>query len=285
MYQTDQRSWPALSVSRPAAELLQQAPLSLRVVSVHRHACNLRTDQQQLLALVSPGLGNGPFHIIVSPLLLNRFTVGDQVVGRADALCWAGGSLLLRHGRAWEPRVRWPQVDSATAEQLRRAAAQSANGSIFADASPSPGRARARRGAAQIQEGLSTNSVNAVAGGARRLAGLGPGLTPAGDDFLLGVMAGIWMSRNSWEAERLCAQVATVAAPRTTSLSAAWLQHAARGEFSEPWHRLCRALGARGDGKALEVAAAGIAAVGASSGRDALAGLRCALEAFPPSRG
>ncbi len=284
MRPNNQRSWPTLSVSRPVVELLQRTSLSLRVVSVHRHVCNLRasnlcTDQQHFLALVPPQLGNGPFHMVVPPLLPSRFAVGDQLVGRADALCWADGYLSLSHASIWEPHVVWSPIDSATAEQLRRIAARSSRGSIFTDDAPSPAQARAQRGAAQISAGLFTNNVDAMADGARRLAGLGPGLTPAGDDFLLGVMVGVWMSHGTWKAERLCAQIAEVAAPRTTSLSTAWLQHAARGELSEPWHRLWRVLGAR-DEKALKTAVAEIAAVGASSGRDALAGLRCALDAL-----
>jgi hypothetical protein len=54
-------------------------------------------------------------------------------------------------------------------------------------------------------------------------------------------------------------------------LSAAFLQAAARREFMEPWHALVKAWQAE-DEQALTAAVARIAAFGASSGADALAG-------------
>ena len=180
----------ALSLSRPAATLLQQAPLPLRVVSAHRHACNLRTEQQQFLALVSPKLGTGPFHIVVPQPLLAQLAVGDSLVGCADGLRWAGGNLALRDVPVWEARIIWPRLAADGAWQLRRAVDTVADGSIFSDSATAPGHERARQGATQISHGLSTRNIDALGDGVRLLAGLGPGLTPAGDDFLLGVMAG-----------------------------------------------------------------------------------------------
>ena len=68
-----------------------------------------------------------------------------------------------------------------------------------------------------------------------RLAGRGSGLTPAGDDILAGYAAGLTLFHGRrQEAE----EIAAVAAPRTSSLSATLLRHAARGELPEPAHRL-----------------------------------------------
>ncbi len=68
-----------------------------------------------------------------------------------------------------------------------------------------------------------------------RLAGRGSGLTPAGDDVLAGYAAGLTLFHGRClEAVR----IAAVAAPRTTTLSATLLRHAARGELPEPAHSL-----------------------------------------------
>jgi hypothetical protein len=66
-----------------------------------------------------------------------------------------------------------------------------------------------------------------------RLAGLGPGLTPAGDDILCGYVAGLFLFHDRREE---AAAIALGAAARTTRLSAALLRHAAVGELPEPAH-------------------------------------------------
>jgi len=95
-----------------------------------------------------------------------------------------------------------------------------------------------------------------------RLAGQGPGLTPAGDDLLAGYAAGLvlWHDRRE-EAERLVAR----AAPRTTLLSATLLRHAGRGELPEAAHALLE----RGDPEPLR-------RFGRSSGRVLMLGLALA---------
>lgn len=68
-----------------------------------------------------------------------------------------------------------------------------------------------------------------------RLAGLGPGLTPAGDDILCGYAAGLELF---YGRDEEAPAIAAAAAARTTSLSATLLRHAARGELPEPAHAL-----------------------------------------------
>jgi len=105
--------------------------------------------------------------------------------------------------------------------------------------------------------------------GAAQLAGLGSGLTPAGDDFLTGVMLWAWLAHSN--PREFSRALVAAAAPRTTTLSAAFLRAAAEGECSAPWHRVLAAL----VGGAEDVLAASIrqvVACGATSGADTLAG-------------
>jgi uncharacterized protein DUF2877 len=69
----------------------------------------------------------------------------------------------------------------------------------------------------------------------RALAGLGPGLTPSGDDVLAGYVAGLVLLHGM---RKKAARIAEDAAARTTSLSATLLHHAALGEVPEPVHIL-----------------------------------------------
>jgi len=72
----------------------------------------------------------------------------------------------------------------------------------------------------------------------RRLLGVGPGLTPAGDDVLAGLLVGLWSFGQ--RAEPLRRAVLTGLATRTTDLSAALLRCAARGESIPQMNQLLR---------------------------------------------
>jgi hypothetical protein len=111
---------------------------------------------------------------------------------------------------------------------------------------------------------------------AGKLAGLGSGLTPAGDDFLMGVMHALWALLPSQTANHVANEISGASAPRTTSLSAAWLRAAARGEAGERWHDLFDAI-SNGEGDKVLSAASRILPTGHSSGADALGGFSLAV--------
>lgn len=65
-----------------------------------------------------------------------------------------------------------------------------------------------------------------------RFAGNGPGLTPAGDDLLIGYVAGLVRYHDTVAAA--ATEIVLDALPRTTALSRTLLTHALRGELPEP---------------------------------------------------
>lgn len=122
-----------------------------------------------------------------------------------------------------------------------------------------------------LLQGLSSDCESALLDGARSLAGLGHGLTPAGDDFLMGVMYGLWATHNLTEASELAGLIKEAASPRTTKLSAAWLGAAAAGEAAKPWHDLFDGLMSCST-PVIDAAVNHILGTGHSSGSDALSG-------------
>jgi hypothetical protein len=101
------------------------------------------------------------------------------------------------------------------------------------------------------------------------LLGLGPGLTPAGDDFLCGLLAGLRAFLPEWEGQYLLAnQLASLAGGRTTSLSHTLLAQAAHGVVIEP---LAAVVGTMGTGEGVR-GLDELLAIGHSSGSDMLAG-------------
>ncbi|GAB4137406.1 MAG: hypothetical protein Tsb0016_02590 [Sphingomonadales bacterium] len=114
-----------------------------------------------------------------------------------------------------------------------------------------------------------------LARAAHALAGLGIGLTPAGDDFLCGIMLACWLLDE--HAAAGCAAIAKAASALTTPLSAAFLGQAAQGYCRAPWHHLLAAVIAQNDSAIIDALNA-VAAQGATSGADSLAGFFWVLQ-------
>ena len=112
-----------------------------------------------------------------------------------------------------------------------------------------------------------------------RLLGLGPGLTPSGDDYLGGMMIALAMSGRAEAAAALAAPVLAAARKATNRIGAAHLGAAARGLGADALHRSIEAL-AVGDRPDLAPALKEIDAIGHSSGWDAMAGAVSALRAI-----
>lgn len=145
--------------------------------------------------------------------------------------------------------------------------------------SPALARESAREAAEELAAGLADGDHDLVAGAVRRLAGLGEGRTPAGDDFLVGVLHALWLCRPGTSAVALASTVAETAAPLTTTHSAGWLRAAARGETIPAWGDLLIAVAA-GNRDQLAAPLARVAATGHSSGLASLAGFVAAWRAL-----
>ena len=108
------------------------------------------------------------------------------------------------------------------------------------------------------------------------LIGLGPGLTPSGDDYLAGLMIGLRATGNRTAAAALWRWLEPQAATLTSAISGAHLAAAARGEVHEALHACVAALlgakPARG-GVRWKFLLSRLDAVGHCSGRDGLAGV------------
>jgi len=106
------------------------------------------------------------------------------------------------------------------------------------------------------------------------LIGLGPGLTPAGDDFVGGAMIALRAVGRTDVADSIAAWALPLAAANTSRISRAHLECAAAGEGHEYLHELLSHLGGHGNTAAsLEK----LSRIGHSSGLDAAAGALLAL--------
>lgn len=119
-------------------------------------------------------------------------------------------------------------------------------------------------------------ALNRWAGGAgsldacRDLIGLGPGLTPSGDDALGGAAIALHAFGYTARADELGAFIRERAPGRTSDISLAHLRAAADGEGAAAFHDALRDLVTGGDFASLD-------RIGASSGWDAMDGAIAAL--------
>ena len=109
------------------------------------------------------------------------------------------------------------------------------------------------------------------------LIGLGPGLTPSGDDYLVGLLAGLDAAGHR-SRPALATAIAHAAPSLTTRIGAASLAHAARGAYIERLHDVLTEIVAGADDARLAAAIERAMAYGATSGADTLVGLFAALE-------
>lgn len=112
---------------------------------------------------------------------------------------------------------------------------------------------------------------------ARRLVGLGPGLTPSGDDFWCGVMIALRAVGCSDILERVSGSVLELAEARTNKISRAHMVCAAGGQGAQALHETISAMGVADEAR-LRSALRELDKIGHSSGWDSLAGVVCVLE-------
>ena len=114
------------------------------------------------------------------------------------------------------------------------------------------------------------------------LLGAGRGLTPSGDDCIVGVLVALRALGERAVAASAARIVARYAPQRTNRLSAAHLDAACAGEAIEPIHAAIEAIaGNAPPGPALDA----IEGFGHGSGFDALAGVLLAADAIAHNRG
>ena len=133
----------------------------------------------------------------------------------------------------------------------------------------------------QLEIAVARGDEGAAAAVAARIAGLGPGLTPSGDDVLAGLLAfrswaevaGCWPSGAS-----LRAAVREAAVPRTTRLAGQLLAAAEHGHVAAPLAGLLASL--LGRRATFPPDLSGLLAIGATSGADLLGGVRLAARSW-----
>lgn len=280
-----------VAISPAASQWLNTAD-SAQVMHVFEKALNLVDARGSVLSLVTTSIGPGPFSVVVSRPeggATDEFDFGSLVdvesVVNATGGSLSVGSLYLQTSGAeiWQPWPDWARLAPLSLNRqtdllwrlLDESAPPDSMAALLLGRSSEAYHQRAYGAWADLAQGLKSGKAELSKRGARAMAGLGPGLTPAGDDFLIGIIYAIHCSPGSGGLHHLVEIIRDTAIPRTTRLSAAWLEAGARGEASCGWHSLVDAMVA-GREREVEAAAYQILPTGHTSGADALAGFLAA---------
>jgi hypothetical protein len=236
------------------------------VCAVFRRSLYLRFRGARYACLGDASLGRGPLNALVSdPGALGSLAMGRRVTVSPD------GSKL------WQPRP----IDSRSGREhlsenvaslvraARRFPARDGLGGAISGAS-SPLLDHAQPVLAALDAWLA-HPCAPIPPRAWSLIGLGPGLTPSGDDYLGGLMVGLRAAGSYAAASALWRWLERQANGRTSEISRAHLAAAAQGQVHEALHACVAALFAA---KAPRWGAllSRLDGVGHCSGRDGLAG-------------
>src|SRR3982751_3766750 len=186
------------------------------------------------------------------------------------------GDLAVSAAAWWNPRPRLPSLRPALLpEGVRQLRTTLYGEGVPHSAFTLPGLPTGPGGPlAALRGAVRRADLDAALRTASRLVGLGPGLTPAGDDVMAGTIAGLVLLGHP-AAERFGAGGYSLAAGRTTELSRALLRHAAAGRVSGEFAAVLRGL--VGDG-ALAPAIRALLETGSPSGRALGLGLCTAID-------
>jgi hypothetical protein len=245
------------------------------------------------------GAGIGPLTAAVRPTLpwpfRDTIRAGDRVdVTKAGIGLGTRWLFTTARAKTWHPPMPSGWTPDSLARGLRGLEALARNrrpreglGAFIEGVEIAGTEPREARVAAAAVVDLRDWLMDAFAGGADSdspppsagsLLGLGPGLTPAGDDFLAGVMIAAHSLRRGTVATQLYREIAPQVSRATNPVSGAHLAAAAEGAGSAKLHAVLNPVFA-GDLDPLSAGLAGVDTIGHSSGWDALAGIAVTLRA------
>ena len=298
---------PTATATKPAFRVrwmgaaIPSGSREIKVHSVYARAVNLKLEGWDLLAAITGSAGEGMPHAMV---LETDVDFRGWRMERGDTGCFGEGFLRLRGsggqievgfhdsrretheriagiaelGTAFDAAVAaLAQEQSIRSCDLRMGALLTGDGGFGAMGEPLVSAALSLAGALPVGGGPGRIGNDSVRAAVRRLVGLGPGLTPSGDDFLCGFMAAADCS------DHKCAvpvrETAEECISATNEISGSLLRCAARGFFPRDLRHAAEAIATEDESGAVQ-AIRRLCVMGHSSGADMATGFLFGLFAL-----
>jgi hypothetical protein len=294
----------ATSISSALVPYVRSVGFRAAVHSVFDHVVNLVTQGGHLVSVMVEELGNFPHGILVIdphvPFGSLGLRVGILAFGTGNGalrLPQARVVVHLHSASVWpasmqvEPTLGKDDIrhNLSVLECVAQASTEKAGLSLLIPhwqallcaEMPQDGElnavGRAARGPLlHLLRGMQRKDRRATLEAARDLIGLGVGLTPSGDDLLIGLMVSLLSlgghSASAKDVASLAQDIAALSRGRTTLISQAFLQHAANNETSEILRDLISSVLTASDVQ-VAMAAERVLRIGSSSGAELVLGV------------
>ena len=279
----------------PAVDALLRRAGQIRVLQVFEHVVNLNAGNE-IISLVTPEIGNGPFNVVLPACdFRHHVTMSSTVTVIPNALHIGDLVISFRSAARWNPYPLWSQLRSKQAQLraripvIRAVLHQHAPPDSWAQlvvelpAAPKSNLdvqfiTFARRRWNNLYKAMINLDQCNCMDYAKQLVGLGNGLTPSGDDWLVGCALAAQLNLPSPETASLLLKTIGLVSSGTTFLSSNWLQATVSGMCNEHWHRFLASCVQPDSDQVCYQAALRIVEQGHSSGADALAGYLATIE-------
>ena len=279
------------SIDAEFLRALQVRAFHARVHSVFERVINVERATNELFTLAAHGMDNAPLTAIVDSdgFRATGVVIGDPVAAIDDALQIGDGLVLnLAAASIWKATLpRYTTAPARLSDQLRAARSYLALHGVRDGMTAQAGAEGAF--ALEVATALKQRSTSLLEalGQARHadayryavsMLGLGPGLTPSGDDFLVGLFAVLNVAGSpchGWLDGGFA--VLEHAENATNAISLAALTAAADGRVRESLATLIESL-LYGTPETLVQPLRQVLAIGATSGADLVAGILAGLE-------
>jgi len=233
------------------------------ICAVFRRSIYLRASDQRYVCLGDIAIGHGPINGAVRAL--PSLALGTHVsIQLGDEVIWSPEHI----GGPPDPFRLAGNLHSLERAAAARVCRDGLGGALIGEDSRL---LRHAQPALQAFDRWLDSASAPVPGAVHALIGLGPGLTPSGDDYLSGALVALRAIGKGESADQLWQSLRGVAGERTHPISRAHLAAAAAGEANEALH-VCLGQLLGNDDAPWEGALARLDAVGHCSGWDGLAG-------------
>lgn len=283
----------AKSVASDLNDTLTSKTVDGIVHSVFSQACNIQLDKNSLITLISPMLPNYPAAIKLDiaedqKLYSIGFKVGIKAIVNKDeikmpevcisikiasAKVWDSSPLFFRSTVSEE--ILNKNIEKIRELTLKYGEMEGIASILDGDEVDNNYKNFIINSVKRLARGISDFDYKEITEASKRLIGLGPGLTPAADDFLLGILAslyyiGYYFGNHLENLKKMAGFVIYDLPGRTTFISEIMLRNGIKARFSEPIRDLMLAVT---NSNSINDECVNLLNIGGTSGSDCAAGI------------
>jgi len=255
----------AKSIASDLNDILTSKTVDGIIHSVFDRACNIQLDRNSLITLISSTLPHYPNSIKIDiPENLKICSVGFKIGMKVEvnndeikipdipisilltgAWVWDSAPLFLKLTISEETLFK--NIEKVRELTLKYGKMEGIASILNGDEIANKYKDFIINSVKQLANGISYFDYRAITEASNRLIGFGPGLTPAADDFLLGIMAAIYYIGNYYSnkfenLQKITKAMISFLPGRTTLVSEMMLKNGMMARFPEPIRDLMLAV-------------------------------------------